>query len=1451
MAELKTINVSSLLGPKIKLPKSGQEEVQIEEDKPGFFKSFFSGVGSGLIKIPEGVASLGAELIDLGFDTDKAAEVEAFFDDLNPFEETAEKTLTGKLTEGIIQLGIPGTAGFKIGSKLAKGAINAKKSGTSLNINKAKNIKKKQLGEAEKRIEEIAPKGPTFRERLITAAGSIGGATLGESVAFDQSLGTIGDVIGGPTRTDDTKDLTGGEEAARRLSNRFKFAIESGLIGAGIGTAITGIKTGVKATPLARAFNKDPLQSKLGQFINSLTPNGGLSQKLYEILQLSKEGVSEAALLNTTAADNLQKAADTLVKNVGRLSAAEKESKLNVFKNLIDKRLKNFGDVDEKDIFLSPEGELLPKYKFSDNEAIANNQRLSKERLDNFIKNQLKGTDKDIADIEQGVRDYRSQIDINTKRMINIADEVMANQKVIMEKGLSDEAAKVAGKMYDSAKRFRDAAELQLGKYITIDYEVFKDQKGLLAGLLGKQFMPSADVQKEAIDLFEFIIAKSKATPDMLSRATKIVNDKFPKLSAQAKQKKIDNEILRMQRMDDGAALRDQATNAVATFLQTRGRSFFDPSKFKGKEDFLTNFQKQLQREGIDLDINKGILKQRTLKNPTLKKLFGEIEDPYFNYVNTTTKQAENIAMYKAYDDMYRATTSVTRDPKTGKAITRSDLFFDTEEELLDYVSKRKAADDQSFADFSLSNPREDIVQINTNGPLPTALDGKYTFKPVADVIQNAPKAIGDNVFSNIYKYMILIPKSFSQQAKTLYSPFTHVRNVLSATLFTTMQGNIFFQNPAKTVRNFKNAFKDITGSSTEALKKRLRYQRLGIMGTNPIAGDIDALSREVGTNFYEGNIDGVLGRLAGGFGKLAKGARDAYLAEDNFWKIYNFESELDSLRSVFKDIPADQITSPKNRARISQLLGRRVSKDDPIFTRNIDITPDGKFYDLRGAALKEGSEELKETFLENMAANITKNNIPNYEYVGEFIKTLRRLPLGTFIAFPAEIIRTGFNTIQRGLREIKTPGFENIGRRRLAGALTTSMLIPAGAVKFGQSISDVSDEELQALRSFVPSWAENSILVPTEKGEDGKITYMDLSYIFPYDTLVRPITTVLNEASKGIATEESINKYLLDAGIKSMAELAKPFMSESIFFEAFGDLVLRNGRSRDERQVFKPGDTVGEKLQKGTMHITETFMPGSVGQIGRLFKASGQKVPDKYGQVYDLADEVPGIFGFRRVEADPAKSLPFVVTDFQNLNSSARSSFIGDVGGGGLISPGEIVQQYIGSERVRFQNFKNMAKIIQDAKTLGISNATLNKELNRLPKATRNALLQNKYVPYKPSTEVFKIFNENFRQLQQDLGRPVENPFPTAAREIFKLYRENYFKNLDDEAFLDVELPAELYRKEQFVPSQPVTPTQTTPTIPLPTVSGSLPRSTLDPVTKKAIVGDMDITEILAERQG
>ena len=68
-----------------------------QDNETSWYKSFGAGLVSGLIKIPEGVVSLGAELVDLGADSDTAADVEQFFDKINPFEEIAEQRAAGKI----------------------------------------------------------------------------------------------------------------------------------------------------------------------------------------------------------------------------------------------------------------------------------------------------------------------------------------------------------------------------------------------------------------------------------------------------------------------------------------------------------------------------------------------------------------------------------------------------------------------------------------------------------------------------------------------------------------------------------------------------------------------------------------------------------------------------------------------------------------------------------------------------------------------------------------------------------------------------------------------------------------------------------------------------------------------------------------------------------------------------------------------------------------------------------------------------------------------------------------------------------------------------------------------------------------------------------------------------------------------------------------------------------
>ena len=153
-----------------------------------------AGVASGVLKIPEGFVSLGAEIMDAtGMSQNAAAQVEQFFDKINPFEEIAEQKAAGKITEALIQIGVPAGIGAKVGYKLATKALQARKAGTYVNL-KGKNVRK---GMAQ--VYKLNDKARVAR----FGAAVVGGAASEVFVGDAEKIGTFGDAFQiGPTQLD-------------------------------------------------------------------------------------------------------------------------------------------------------------------------------------------------------------------------------------------------------------------------------------------------------------------------------------------------------------------------------------------------------------------------------------------------------------------------------------------------------------------------------------------------------------------------------------------------------------------------------------------------------------------------------------------------------------------------------------------------------------------------------------------------------------------------------------------------------------------------------------------------------------------------------------------------------------------------------------------------------------------------------------------------------------------------------------------------------------------------------------------------------------------------------------------------------------------------------------------------------------------------------------------------
>ena len=62
----------------------------------------------------------------------------------------------------------------------------------------------------------------------------------------------------------------------------------------------------------------------------------------------------------------------------------------------------------------------------------------------------------------------------------------------------------------------------------------------------------------------------------------------------------------------------------------------------------------------------------------------------------------------------------------------------------------------------------------------------------------------------------------------------------------------------------------------------------------------------------------------------------------------------------------------------------------------------------------------MSDDALKREAADIVRNTVPNYAYVGDIVRTARLLPVGNFMSFPSEIIRTTSNIGSQIIKELK-----------------------------------------------------------------------------------------------------------------------------------------------------------------------------------------------------------------------------------------------------------------------------------------------------------------------------------------------------------------------------------------------------------------------------------------------
>jgi hypothetical protein len=320
------------------------------------------------------------------------------------------------------------------------------------------------------------------------------------------------------------------------------------------------------------------------------------------------------------------------------------------------------------------------------------------------------------------------------------------------------------------------------------------------------------------------------------------------------------------------------------------------------------------------------------------------------------------------------------------------------------------------------------------------------------------------------------------------------------------------------------------------------------------------------------------------------------------------------------------------------------------------------------------------------------------------------------------------------------------------------------------KTIYDYTDDELEALKRFLPDWSKNSTILPM-RDEEGNLKYIDFSHGFAYDTVTRPVQTVLNMVAQGETDEKTLMEGFMKGLATSTAELGAPFISESIWTEAFLDVIRGGGKTKDGKVLYTDATPMGERVSAIMAHLVRAQAPFSAQQMIRLgFAARGE--PSKTvgpfrgtGETYELTDEALGFTGYRPVPINPERSLDFMMSDYQRSIRNARREFNAELLRGEAVTPQQIVDRYIIANKAKWEAMKDMSLNITAGQVLGVYPSQIETVLGRISKKDSTALIENNFVPFTISDNVKKVFEENAVKLG------ITNPYILAdsALEVLK----------------------------------------------------------------------------------
>ena len=1283
-----------------------QGETTIGDYALDIFRAPVGGISDAL----QGLVTLGVLPFDMLTDKDLTGKIDAFFDS-TPILNIEAKTGLGQIVQTITQFGVP----LGVASKIGRAIPLLQKAGQTTALSSLPTVGAKGV--------EIARRAGYW--------GALGGAT-DIAVSIPTKNVVLSDMLG-ITETPDLASATGKELAVEKMKQKLKFGAEGAVVGGAI--AMLPVAGAVGKKLLGPVYNKviDPAAGAVfrqldSKIINPLTKviagtgkEGSFLTRGVTTLGKKKDKAKQTIYNKLDIPDPQQWAFFNTKGGTFGQAVAGKLSKIKEYfgsAGLMTKGLKTEGD--------KVTGKL---------EAITKKFNRKDEMINTKLYNVVTKFKTNLFDKATNTRGYRNITDDLTRERNKITDYIitpdkkgaaeklkLVNPAVRQEakdiKQMLKESNMLVGNLFGNSpiKSFKTLAGLKMN-----DADNFFKQR--LASFNNNKFkfnVEGAVAEGARKELKNTILLNQNMRPKNISfKESRILQKKLKgnkKLNAKETEfnKLLDAEVkTRMNGLK--SAVINAGANPIKYFNAIGKAIGKDVKKVDDVSDEIRNFLSTPKGQKEAINDFSPVLDTIIWNNKQVyqRQYFDLIEDQWMKnglvFKNILTDDA-------AYQDILRRGIDPTRLTKitarTNAGINSIDDF---------------ALDSKFFRNEKLRKPKEGQV---------AQADTYYTLPEIANAIQGV-KSNFDNLFdvpiySNLMKF-----KAGGQISKTIFSPMTQVRNVSTASFFPLASGLI--GGRASVSQAFRDIFEDIFQSGKFDPKMFDEW-----MDSSVTRGIIDqSIQVNEMKRLAERGVKGLLNVEDFMKNPTVKKFIDVYQGGDNIWKVYSDRFYQSALKQAFGDpkaVPSKVLSQVRD-------WYKTVAKEDFIEISSIS-----------------GKQKTAQEALEEVSAYLVTNTIPTYSKVPKIIQTIRDLPLGNFIAFPAEILRTGGNLITLGARELTStnPYIRQMGARRLIGSTATFGGIGTVIGGTAQSITGVTDEMMQKARSFVPQYEKNATLIPLSSPDaNGEFKYFNFSYSNPYDYLVRPANAVLNAYGKGQLNQDNAGTIVLNALIGdkqnpgAFREFFSPFIAESIGTERFTDvspLLGRGGETASGKKIYRDTDSDGEKLSRSLEHIIGGLTPGAFSSAQKIWQGASGQFTD-YGSSRNTRDEIVALMSGLRVQTiKPKQSMPFVISSYRKDERNISQKF-SSLAYSTNVSPERKVAAFQEWMRNSFISQRNLRNTVNDAMDLGVSTNEIRQILmDRLGNKNRvEAVLRGRFVSPTPSQS--RLESSIQRLEQENLG--------------------------------------------------------------------------------------------------